>query len=70
MNASEPLMTHRKVKDDIETGGFPHSRDKSGRNPALLTRRCPVFRWHELELGAHTELGNLSLCGSDLASAA
>lgn len=68
-NESEPLMKYRKVEDDIETGGTPHSRDKSGRNPELLTRRCPVLRWRDLDLGACTELGNLSFCDSGLASA-
>lgn len=29
-NASEPSMTRRKVEFGIRTGGFPHSRDKSG----------------------------------------
>jgi len=37
MNASEPLMTHRKDLDDTETGGAQYFRDEFARY--LVTER-------------------------------
>jgi hypothetical protein len=42
-SASEPLMTCRKVQDDVETGGNSLTRDQSGGRPDF----CPDGIRHE-----------------------
>ena len=58
-SANEPLMTHRKLSDDIETGE-PACPGKSMVGAYLRAMRCPVYRRRESHLGFRTELENLA----------
>jgi hypothetical protein len=58
-SASEPLRTHRKSLEDIETGGFL-CPGKSMAETYLLVMRCPVYRWRESHPGFRMELENLA----------
>ena len=67
-NMCEPLLTHRKNNDGIETGdgggprdkGAPVRRALSQGAACVLAWRCPVYRWRELVAGAGMEQENLS----------
>src|SRR5215475_15259990 len=58
-SASEPLMTHRKGVNGIETGEFL-CPGTSMAETYLLVMRCPVYRRRESHLGFRTELENLA----------
>ena len=57
-NVSEPLITHRKRIDDVETGECRCSGMSAG-DTCLLPVRRPVWRWRELGSGSCVERGNL-----------
>jgi hypothetical protein len=46
MNASEPLMTCRKRRNEVETGLESLTRDEQGRC-LLRALRPPALRWHD-----------------------
>jgi hypothetical protein len=46
MNASEPLRTCRKRRNEVETGGKSLTRDQHGRD-LFRAVRPPAFRWHD-----------------------
>jgi hypothetical protein len=46
MNASEPLLTCRKRRDEIKTGTESLSREEQRRD-LFRTLRSPTLRWHE-----------------------
>src|SRR5215469_16122689 len=58
-SANEPLRTHRKLSDDIETGE-PACPGKSMVGTYLRAMRCPVYRRRESHPGFRTELENLA----------
>ena len=58
-SASEPLMTHRKGVNGIETGEFL-CPGTSMAETYLLVMRCPVYRRREPPPGFRTELENLA----------
>ncbi len=59
MNESEPLMTCRKLTDDIKTEAMSTWPGMSLGETCLLPRRCPACRGHELGSGSGAKRGNL-----------
>ena len=57
-NVSEPLITHRKRIDDVETGEG-RCLGMSAGDTCILPARRPVWRWRELGSGSCAERGNL-----------
>lgn len=54
-NTSEPLLICRKVKDDIKTRKTSSPRI-SVAETCLLAKRCPAWRWRQLNSGSQAEL--------------
>ena len=54
-NASEPLLKHRNLMVDVETGVVRQPRDEPGGGPLSLARRRPACRWREPGLLRHAE---------------
>ena len=50
MNASEPLKTCRKRRNEVETGRESLPRDERGRS-LFRTARPPALRWHDSVAG-------------------
>jgi hypothetical protein len=62
-SASEPLMTCRKVQDDVETGRNSLARDESGGRPDF----CPDGIRHEGGVTLHQAfVWNAGTCRSDV----
>ena len=59
MNESEPSMKHRKEYKILSKPAAPNNVGMSLRGAYLLLRRQSVYRWHDLNTGFSTELGNL-----------
>ena len=59
MNASEPLITCRKRRDDIKTMESRCHGTSLGET-CLRPKRYPVWRWHDLVGGCYMERGNLN----------
>ena len=59
-NASEPLMTYRKLTDDVKTEGL-HCLRTSSDGTCLQAERHPVWRRRELGPGSYVQRGNLLL---------
>ena len=58
-NKSEPLMTCRKQKGDVKTGGI-HCPGTSSAGTCLLAERHPAWRRREPGSGSLAQRGNLS----------
>jgi len=57
-NVSEPLMTYRKLTDDVKTEGL-HCLRTSSDGTCLQAERHPVWRRRELGPGFCVQRGNL-----------